>query len=294
MANETTLSTMGTTVPTENIHEYIQQARLAPSLMGTIAWVENIAPGSGGVHRWQRFAPISVNAGTKTEATASFANAAVTTQEESATAGVVGVAMDMSREVQYDSLAGLPTGAINEGLRAMQARLETDALSVITGATSTIGAVANTLTMANFAAGLAGFELTNPPDSEVVCVMAPFQWQDLLANAVSLGSAVFSSVNVQDIPGGVPGFKTKLLNCSIYVSSAVATETTGRNAVITSPGRFRSGLGIAVWQPVQAELDPAPIRYSDVYVLSARYGCSLTMNQSSTQTNVTELISRAS
>ncbi len=294
MANEITRTSVTETVPAEHIPDFVQKHRYAPSLMGNIAWIEQVPPGSGSPFRWPRHNVLTPNAGSKTEATASFSNFEHTTDEESCSAGVVGVALDVSREAQYDSRAGLPASMIEEGLRAMQNRLEADALATITGATSTGGAVGDILTIARYAAGLARFELTNPSDPNVAVIMAPVQWADLLADIALTASAPISAANFTELNAVVPGFKGRFLGANVFVTSNVATETTGRNAVITGVGKGVSGLGIAVWQPTIAELDPAPIRYADVWVLHARYGVCLTMNGGADPArNVTEMISRA-
>lgn len=293
MANEISRTSVAETVPTEEIPRFVQNYRYAPTLMGLVAWTENVPQGSGGVFRWPRWDVVTPNAGVKTESTGVFANFEATTAEEGCTAGVVGVALDLSREAQYDSRAGLPRSLIDEGMRAMQNRLESDTLANITGATSTIGGVATVMTVAHLAAGLGTFELTNPPDSNIAVIMAPFQWRDLTTDAIANAAGIFTSLDLGELNAGVPGFKGRILGANIFVTANVATETTGRNAVITGMGSGKSGLGIAVWQRTQAERDPVPTRFADVYVLSARYGTTLT-NNDSTRPNVTELISRAS
>lgn len=293
MPDEITSTSVGEIIPAEHIPEHVQGFRYAPSIMGAVAWVEMVPRGNGGTFVWPRWDVVTPNAGTKTESTGTFSNFEATTDEETCAAGVVGVALDVSRESDYDARGGVSRGLIAEGMKAMQNRLEADALAVVTGANSTVGSDSTALSYEQWGAGLVTYMRTNPPGPGAVAILHPNQYSQLTLDLRTSASAIIPSTEAAALLGAVPGFVGMLDNVAMFVTPNIPTSGSGYAAAITTPGKHRSGLGVAVWQRTQAEKDPAPGRYADVWVLHARYGTTLTNNDSATNSNLTAIVSAA-
>ena len=272
MANETTSTSIADVIYEEHIPGFLAGFRYGPDLSGMVPWIENVPPGGGTDFRFPRANELAVPAGVKVESTGVFDNVQFTTDHELATSGVVGFTLDVSREAAYDNRAGIPRRALEEALKSMRRRLNQDMLSRVVGASSGVGTDTTECSVDHVAACLAEFETQNPEANEIAIVLhSGRQWADFIADAVTNAASLMPTL-AGDVLRATPGFKGMFMNAALFTSPHVAGDSDMLHGCITEMGQERSGLGIAVWQPTQVELEPAGGRYSDKWHVHARFG----------------------
>jgi hypothetical protein len=267
-------------IDAEVIPDFIQGYSYGP-VIADIAWTEEIGPRSGPTFIWPRWDATTIPAGTVAEGT-EFTEVQLTTSQETATSGVVGATYPISRQAQYDAHGGLPTALLVEVLEAHQARVESDLLSVITGALITSGLATEAATLARLRAALALYEAAVRPRGDTAVILSPSAWGTLADSMHSTGGVAFGRAGaiVDRSMDSVMGYKGDLFGVGIFVSPYVAASGGGFSNVITQIGKGRSMLGRAVWQPPMLEKEPRGGQYGDVWHLSSRYAVSLTNNDS--------------
>ncbi len=273
-------------IPGESIPNYIESFHYGPDLSGIVPWVEPVPDGTGPVFVFPRADELTVPAGAKVEGNA-FTEVVFTTDQTLATSGVVGMTLRLSGEAQKDARGGMPRSMLDQGLKAMRRRLNSDMFATTLGATSTIGDDATAFNMAHVAAGAALFEGLSPESNAIGLVCSPVQYGTLAADWLSSNAAILSTLDRDEMLRPTPGYKGRWAGLEVFVTPHAATDTGTINGAITALGRG-SGFGVAVWHGIQAVEDPEPGNYRTAWHMSARYSCVLT-----NPANLTELVSSA-
>lgn len=285
MANETTLSLLTETVPTEDINTFVQSYEYALPVGQIVAWARPSPLGSVAVRfpRWNQVnAATGVPAGTKTEG-ASFTRVTVDQTESSITPGLVGLEMALTDEVQRAAgiEGGVMAGVIIEALNAMSDRIDTDVLSSSTSATNTAGATGDNFTVSKFNAATAAYRALNIPAGPMgTAFIAHSDAIRDLTESWGTSSAPFQTNHALGAAfGPTPGYHGQYLGFQVFESSNVPAEAPGWSNGMTPIGAGASGLGIAMTEAPSVRSNRGSVGEldaEDMFVLRAWYGAGLT------------------
>lgn len=163
MADETTTTTADDVIPTEEIVDYVR-AYPRPTPVGVaVAWIKQargIVP-----CLFPRLSTAGViPAGTKTEG-ASFTRVASSTASDSVTAAFVGSELALTDELRMSSgVRGLPEAVIQDRIKALANRVDTDLLANLDGLSNTSGDTSTDLTRQGLSQALAAYWALNLDD----------------------------------------------------------------------------------------------------------------------------------
>ena len=107
MAGETTTTSLNDLIHSEQIEQIILSANRPASVHQLIAWVRDASKGGAGVYQFPRWDKVDMPLGTKTEGTGGFTITEQTTSSATATAGVVGIGIELTDEAEQDSMKSL-------------------------------------------------------------------------------------------------------------------------------------------------------------------------------------------
>lgn len=279
MATETTATSATELVPTEKIGLYIQSVNLPERIGLTIAWAE---PGQGSIAvRFPRLDGITVPAGTKTEA-ADFSRVEQLFSESTITPGLVGFEQVITDEAMVMTVKGPAIRAvvIDNALRHLWDRVDTDVLASSTSSTNTTGATTDVFGRDKFQAAIAAYNALDIPGlgMGVALVLDQGPMADLTADMVL--STATTADRFAGLLGPSSGYRGNVFGVEVFCSSRVATEGAGMSNFMTPIGYQASGLGIVVQEwprldgPARGVLGNRAAM--EFHVLRAWYGCGLT------------------
>jgi hypothetical protein len=274
----TTSSSIRDVVHLQGIPEALQGFRYGVDLSGSgVAWVEQVPDGAGTDFRFPRSEELVTPATPKVEGTGAFSVLEFTTDTEVATSGTYGFTLRISREGQKDAVPAIPRLALEEGVRSLRRQLNVAMLAPATGAASAVGSDTADCTVAHLAAALAEFETLNPEATEVAIVLhSGRQWEQLLDDLATTSATLLAPAGAAGVMRATPGFKGVIFgNVALYTSPHVAVSGDAQHGLVTQMGRYRSGLGLAIWQGIQVEHEPEGSNYNDLFHFSARWGAVL-------------------
>jgi len=235
-------------VPAEEIDSYIQGPNFAVRVAEMVAWAQ---PTRGSIAkkfpRWS--AAPSVPAGTKTE-TDTATDIQVATAEGSVTPAIVPFRVPISDEAAAGFMAGrgLPAEIIDIAIEALLERMDTDALAVSTGATSTTGAATDTFGASKFRSALAtyrGLKIRGGPLGHAL-VLQDDGIRDLHESIGSSSSpfvkTAMDSIRFGPASGWIGGYS----GVQLFSSPNVAAEAPGWSGFFTPIGFRQAGIAIGV------------------------------------------------
>lgn len=269
-------SEMTEVVPTEKISKAIAEYEYEPTVSESIAWIEG---GTGNVPvRFARWNALTVPAGTVNE-TVDHTDVNVDLAESSITPGVVRFRLPISREVAVEAQTGIPAGALTAGLDACRDRMDIDALSSSTSATTAVGAVGTAFTLAEFHVARQAYRAMNIPGSLHALVLHG-DALDSLENSIRNQSGPWAILPNERLATAVgSAFQGRMNGLQIFKSDRIPDESTGHSNFITPMGMGQSGLGVVMNQMPTVEVsngDEAHLRFSLFYHFYMWYGTGLT------------------
>lgn len=249
MANETTTTTAAANVPSEIFAEGMRMyPRLRPAGIA-VSWQQ---PGKGNV-------PISftrlntaavIPAGTKTEG-ASFTRVASATAATQVTPAFVGSELALTDELMMAANDGslLESAILQDRIRALYVRIETDLLATITGSSNTYGSTTTNLTRENAMEAIAAYWALNLEEAEMHAFLlsnaaaAQFGTDSISTTATTAEMRNQFGTNV--LLGEFQGFM-------MFRAAAAPAEGAGYSSLITPVGNVKSGLLLGVSEAVTA------------------------------------------
>ena len=285
MANETTLSLLTETVPTEDINSFVQSYEYPTPVGQLICWTRPSPLGSVAVRfpRWNQVnASTGVPAGTKTEG-ASFTRVTVDQTESSITPGLVGLEMALTDEVQRAAgvQGGVMAGVIIEALNAMSERIDTDILSSSTSATNTAGATSDNFTVTKFNAASAAYRALSIPNGPMGTAFVAHNdaIRDLVESWGSTSAPFQKDHALAAAFGPNAGYHGSYLGFQVFESANVPAEAPGWSNGMTPIGAGASGLGCAMTEAPSIRANRGSVGEldaEDMFILRAWYGAGLT------------------
>lgn len=290
MADETTTTSAEELVPVEDIDTYIANFNYVVPSGLAVAWAR---PSIGSIPvRFPRWNEISVPSGTKNEAE-DFTRVEVTTTEASATPGLVGFEVVLTDELLAGAQGGVPESLLQQGVRAILGRMNSDVLGVSTGATNATGSTSDALGREKFSAAAAAYralEIDPGATGLHAAILAHGPMGELDKDEV-LTSAAIAGKSMMDVMSATSGYKGRYGGFELFEDGAVANEAPGKSNIMTPIGAQVSGLGLAMTEMprvARARAELGNRAAADFYVLRAWYGASLAYPQ-----NLLEVLSAA-
>jgi hypothetical protein len=267
-------------VPTELIDDYVAGSNFAPTVGKLIC---RIKAGKGSIPvKLPRFNAVSsVPAGTKTESD-TFTDVNIDTDESSVTPGIVGLRIPISEEALVQTVMGpaIERAILDEVIRAVEDRIDSDILSPITSATNTVGAATDNFTMAKVWAALAAYRALKiaPGPLGTALLLHDDGFRDL---EVSLGetTATLTPTAADEVLfGPTTGYHGTYHGLQILSSPNAPANASNWSGCVTPIGDNVSGLAYVQAQPVRvviSEGDDAKVRAVLYAIVRAWYGTGI-------------------
>lgn len=287
MANETTTTSLNDLIHSEAIEQIVLNPNRPASVHQLIGWLRDASMSQAGVYKFPRWDKVDMSAGTKTEGDA-FTVTEQTTSSASATAGVVGIGVELTYEAAQDSLKSLADIIILNEDRGAE-RLTKDLVGLFTSATNTtnLGNVAFSLT--GWGSAKSAFKAQNPRGSRLAYVGSNASIRGLEADLRTAGAAILSNplyVNGSVINNPGQGYIGMYEGFEIYETSACPDNDADTISTAFIVAGDQGALGLAVWWPWKHEVFPNPGSAGNELYTSSRYGVCIT-----NQANLREVIS---
>lgn len=261
---------MSDLVPLSNIGDVVQSANWDPIVAESVAWIKDLPPGRGPKQTWPRWQRVPVTPGTKPEL-ADFEAVDMFTEAAEVTVGYVGISVPISREVIHDAAVAIPRTAIEEAVRGVRDRIDSDVLAVISGTPHTEGADNDELDLDTWGEHLAAYKKLKPPGTRHAFIGHSDQIADLLADIRDKGATLLPA-NTQGMFGATTGLIGIFENIAIFETQNVPPAGDGWGGCFTPIGDRLSGLGLVVAERLGVEIDNAPRQKAVHAVVAARYG----------------------
>lgn len=267
-------------IPPKLINTYIQ-AFPYPKLVGLqIAWAE---PGRSTIpFHFPRWGSLSVPAGTKAQ-TDTFQDVALGTDDELATPAFVGMRLPISHELQMATGPGVQAQRIDNAMRALLVRIETDLLAMAANADESSGDVTEPYTLQRLRDDRNAYAaLEVDPSSEGTAAVISLEAGGQLVDSYHTTAATRPTADGDVLGIGArygSGFVMSYHGIAVYQSSRLAEESTGHSGIMTEIGRQASSLGLVVSESPNVRTsdgDEAAARAVDFVIMRAMYGVTNT------------------
>lgn len=281
MAGETTVTSLNDLIHSQQIEELILAANRPASVHQLIAWARDASKGGAGVYQFPKWDKVDVPSGVKTEGTGSFTITEQTTSSATATAGFVGIGIELTDEAAQDSLKGLADMIMLNEARGAE-RVTKDCLSLFTSCTNThaVGDAAFDLTQWGLAK--AKFKALNPVGARLAYVGSNASIRDLEASMRATGASFMANPLIVDgklINNPGQGYRGMFEGIEIYETSLCPDHDADIISTAFLVAGDQGAIGLAVWVPWRHEVQRNSANATDELYSAARYGVCLT-NQS--------------
>lgn len=288
MAGETTTASLNDLIHTEQIDAIILSPNRPAYVYQLISWIRDASKGGSEVYQFPRWDPIDMTAGTKTEGTGTFTVTEQTTNSATATAGVVGIGIELTDEAAQDAMQSLSTFMILNEDRGAK-RVNEDILSLFTSCTNTHTVGNAAFTLVQWGIAKAKYKALNPRGSRHAYVGSNASIKNLEADLRTAGSAILSNplyMNGDIIKNPGQGYIGQYEGFEIYESSSCPDNDADTISTAFLVAGDQGALGLALWWPWRHQIHANPAAAGNELFTSARYGVCIT-----NQSNILEVIS---
>lgn len=271
------------TIPTESINPMLIPAPNFLRVYEQITWQ---VPVSGKKHVWPQWDTVAVT-GTQTE-TDELTPTSMTTNKEEIAPGMVGLYAFRSDQTSLEGSSVTPEAQIAKMADETENRIDKDVLALFVVSPNQADNTGDNLDLDNFDAALAQFYAQKPTQQRIAFVGSVNQIRDLRKAirqsgngglVMGAGLSVFNGLPLQGKVGEWQGVE-------IYQGNVTQADASNDNggfcacAPLGSSGPAGimpgSGLGLAVWEGLKAEVQREITRKGDKYVVSSMYGAAIT------------------
>lgn len=278
MAGETTTSSLAAMIHTEQIEKIVLDPNRPASVHQLIAWVRDASKGQSEVYQFPKWGKVDMPAGVKTEGTGAFTITEQTSTAATATAGVVGIGIELTDEAAQDAMKSLADMMVLNRARGAE-RLTKDGVGLFTSATNTTAVGNAAFTLTQWGIAKAAFKAQNPVGARFAYVGSNASIRDLEADMRTTGASIISNplyVNGQLINNPGQGFKGFFEGIEIYETGLCPDNDADTISSAFLVAGDRGAIGLAVWWPWRDEIRRNPENATDELFTSARYGYCIT------------------
>ena len=287
MANETTVTSLNDLIHSEAIEQLVLNPNRPASIHQMIGWLRDASKGGAGSYRFPRWDKVDMTSGTKTEG-GTFTVTEQTTSAATATAGVVGIGVELTYEAEQDSLKSIADLILLNEDRGAE-RLTSDLVALCTSATNTTNVGNAAFTLTQWGIAKAAFKAQNPRGARLAYVGSNASIRGLEADLRTAGSAILSNplyINGSVINNPGQGFVGFYEGFEVYETSACPDNDADTISTAFLVAGEQGALGLAVWWPWRHEVHANPGFAGNELFTSSRYGVCITNNA-----NLREVIS---
>lgn len=271
------------TIPTESINGMLIPAPNFLRVYEQITWQ---CQASGKKHVWPQWDAVAVT-GTQTEAD-EFTPTSMTTNKEEVSPAMVGLRAFRSDQTSLEGSTVTPEAQVAKMADEMENRIDKDVLALFVSAAVQAGTIGQNLSLDLFDAALATLYAQKPTEQRIVFVGSVNQIRDLrkaIRNngnggmVFGAGLSVFNGMPLKGACGTWQGIE-------IYQGNVTQADADNDNggfvacAELGSSGPMGimpgSGFGLALWEPLKAEVQRESARKGTDYVVSSMYAAGIT------------------
>lgn len=271
------------TIPTESINQLTIPPANHVRIYEQLAW---IAPAKGGKHVWPQLDPVAVS-GTQTEGD-EFSDTAFSTSKEEVSMATVGVFSLHTDQVDAQGTSLSPEARVFAMAEETRNRIDKDVLALFGGAGYSIDNSGSNLSLDLWDVAVATFLAQKPNQPRIAFVGSTNQYRDIVKSIRQSGNGGLLMGQGSDLFNGTArmGYKGSWNGIEFYVGNTTQADASNDSCgFLACPalgssvdGQLHagSGLGLALWQPLQIEAERYGRRKGTGYTVSVMYGASIT------------------
>ena len=266
-------------IPSEEIEQMVLDANLATPIAISLAWSRVVGRGRGNNVRIPSRSGLTVPAGTKVE-NADFSLVSQTTTDVGISGGYVGLADELSSELEHDATVDAVREIIENASAHIQDRADADGLALLATTTNDSDFGANPLTDANILTALAAYVQQNPNKTPagmglvLNAVQVRDYGLDLRTNGGGQIGGDAESERVASMLGNRQGFLGVRHGLQTFMSNNVDVTGGIASGAILTLGTG-GALAYRLWEPIGVETRRLPRGKKWELTIAARYGWAL-------------------
>ena len=289
MAGETTTASLNDLIHSEQIEQIVLAANRPASIHQLVAWVRDASKGGAGTYQFPRWDKIDMTTGVKTEGTGGFTITEQTTSGATATAGVVGIGIELTLEAEQDSMKSIADIIMLNEARGAE-RLTKDLVGLFTSASNTTNVGNAAFDLTQWGIAKAAFKAQNPVGVRMAYVGSNASIRDLEASMRSTGASFMANPLIVDgsvINNPGQGYKGMFEGIEIFETGLCPDNDADTISSAFCVAGDQGALGLAVWWPWTHKVRENPENATNELFTSGRYGVCIT-----NQANLREVISQ--
>lgn len=280
------------TIPSESINSLVIPPANHIRIYEQLTW---ISPASGKKHVWPQLDPEAVS-GAQTEGD-EFPDTEFTTSAEEVSMSTVGLFSLHTDQVDVQGTSLTPEMRVAAMAEEVRNRMDKDVLALFGGAANSTDNSNVNLSLSLWEIALAAFLAQKPNQPRIAFVGSTNQWRDLISAIRTSGTGGFVEGAGLDLFEGTArqGFKGMYNGVEVYVGNTTQADASNDSCgFVACPalgssvnGQMHafSGLGLALWRPLQVEAQRYGRNLGTGYTVSVMYGAQITADN-----NVREVI----